>query len=165
MNDNKRFIQFIRQRKQDTTRLWTAIQGTAETEGVKVLEKYWKPHELEDIKYSTIKTKDSIKLRVTGTEVLFYEFGSGITYSSLKHPEAGENNMGPGTFDGKGLWDNPNGWWYEVRPGRKISGKTMVTKKGKELAHTYGRPAYMPSYKASHEIAERIKKKYGGKNG
>lgn len=46
----------------------------------------------------------------TGNAVLFIEFGAGVKYSGDKHPEP--QGYGPGTYPGKGHWDDPNGWYY-----------------------------------------------------
>lgn len=49
-----------------------------------------------------------------GSAVAFIEFGSGLF--GYGHPQAGEFGMGPGTWsdgpEGKGHWDDPNGWYY-----------------------------------------------------
>jgi hypothetical protein len=44
-----------------------------------------------------------------GNAVLFIEFGAGVTYG-YGHPEP--QGYGPGTYPGKGHWDDPNGWYY-----------------------------------------------------
>ena len=73
-----------------------------------------------------------------GESVAFIEFGAGITYGS-GHPQAGELGMGPGTYpEGKGHWDNPNGWWY-------AHGK-----------HTYGNPPAMAMYNAVQAMTEEV---------
>ena len=50
-----------------------------------------------------------------GSAVLFIEFGSGAKYGG-GHPDAGKFGYGPGTYsegpDGKGHWDDPNGWYF-----------------------------------------------------
>ena len=50
-----------------------------------------------------------------GSAVLFIEFGSGEKYGG-GHPDAGKFGYGPGTWsdgpNGKGHWDDPNGWYY-----------------------------------------------------
>lgn len=43
-----------------------------------------------------------------GNATLFIEFGSGVLLG-YGHPEP--NGYGPGTYPGKGHWDDPNGWW------------------------------------------------------
>lgn len=71
-----------------------------------------------------------------GKSVLFIEFGTGIMYGG-SHPEAtaevarGSWSLGP---EGKGHWDDPNGWYYAH--GKK----------------SYGNPANMPMYEAKREI-------------
>lgn len=73
-----------------------------------------------------------------GESVAFIEFGSGITYGS-GHPQAAELGMGPGTYpEGKGHWDNPNGWWYA------------------HGQHTYGNPPAMAMYKAVQAMTEEL---------
>ena len=75
-----------------------------------------------------------------GETVAFIEFGAGATYG-YGHPRAGEFGVGPGTYpDGKGHWDNPNGWWFG-------SGQ-----------HTYGNPPAMAMYSAVKEITENLTK-------
>lgn len=81
------------------------------------------------------------KVKANGESVLFIEFGSGITYGG-GHPEASEFGMGPGTYpDGKGHWDDPNGWYL---PKEKGGG------------HTYGNPPAMPMYEARKQIEQEL---------
>lgn len=73
-----------------------------------------------------------------GESVAFIEFGAGATYG-YGHPQAGEFGVGPGTYpDGKGHWDDPNGWWYG-------SGQ-----------HSYGNPPAMAMVRAVQEITENV---------
>lgn len=73
-----------------------------------------------------------------GQDVAFIEFGAGATYG-YGHPQAGEFGVGPGTYpDGKGHWDNPNGWYY-------AHGK-----------HTFGNPPAMAMYTAVQTMAEQL---------
>lgn len=70
----------------------------------------------------------------SGQDVLFIEFGTGITYSGVQHPES--NGYGPGTYPippGKGHWDDTSGWYLPKEAGG---------------GHTYGNPANMPMYYA-----------------
>lgn len=47
-----------------------------------------------------------------GQSVAFIEFGAGAKYG-YGHPMNAEFGTGPGTYpDGKGHWNDPNGWWY-----------------------------------------------------
>ena len=63
----------------------------------------------------TVRVDDTGSVAVIyaeGESVAFIEFGSGAKYG-YGHPQAGELGVGPGTYpDGKGNWDNPNGWYY-----------------------------------------------------
>lgn len=72
-----------------------------------------------------------------GESVAFIEFGSGIKYG-YGHPQAGEHGVGPGTYPGKGHWDNPKGWWYG-------HGK-----------HSYGNPPAMAMYDAVQTMTEQL---------
>ena len=78
-----------------------------------------------------------------GEAVAFIEFGSGKKYG-YGHPEASKFGFGPGTWsdgsDGKGHWDNPNGWWFG-------SGQ-----------HSYGNPPAMAMSRAVNEMAEQLTK-------
>lgn len=49
-------------------------------------------------------------LSVGGQAILFLEFGAGLI--GYGHPRASEFGFGPGSYEGEGKWDNPNGWWY-----------------------------------------------------
>ena len=79
-------------------------------------------------------------VRANGETVLFVEFGAGITYG-YGHPEAGTNGMGPGTYPGKGHWDDPNGWYIPKEHGG---------------GHTYGNPPNAPMYNAVKTLEQQI---------
>ncbi len=87
----------------------------------------------EDHTITVNKQGDGYVVRASGTTVLFVEFGSGITMG-YGYPEDELNGMGPGTYPGKGHWDDPNGWWL---PREKNGGHSQ---------HTYGNPPNMPMY-------------------
>ena len=73
-----------------------------------------------------------------GESVAFIEFGSGAKYG-YGHPNAGELGVGPGTYpDGKGHWDDPNGWYYA------------------HGQHTFGNPPAMAMVKDVQEMAEQL---------
>ena len=78
------------------------------------------------------------KVRASGYTVLFVEFGTGLIGGG--HPEASANNMGPGTYPGKGRWDDPNGWYY-------AHGK-----------HSHGNPPNMPMYNAVKELEQDLER-------
>ena len=77
-------------------------------------------------------------VRADGTDVLFVEFGAGSTMGD-GHPEP--HGMGPGTYPGKGFWNNPNGWWYSYN-GYKY--------------HSYGNPPNMPMYNAVKNLEQEL---------
>ena len=72
-----------------------------------------------------------------GESVAFIEFGSGIKYG-YGHPQAGEHGMGPGTYPGKGHWDDEKGWWYG------------------HGQHSYGNPPAMAMYDAVQKMTEEL---------
>ena len=73
-----------------------------------------------------------------GEAVAFVEFGAGAKYG-YGHPQAAQFGVGPGTYpDGKGHWDDPEGWYYE-------HGK-----------HSYGNPPAMAMYNAVQKMAEDL---------
>lgn len=95
---------------------------------------------------SNVSTKDNkitATLSIEGEDVLFIEFGTGIKYSAFEHPLIGDEfPYGPGTYPGKGHWDDPKGWWFKDDAGQKH--------------HTYGNPALMPAYNAATTMEIRI---------
>jgi hypothetical protein len=76
-------------------------------------------------------------IHATGNAVLFIEFGSGASYG-YGHPEP--EGYGPGTYPGKGHWDNPNGWWYGNHE------------------HSYGNPPAQAMYNAKREIQAEVQR-------
>lgn len=82
------------------------------------------------------------RLCVTSEAILFLEFGAGIKYSNAGHPLASEFGYGPGTYPGKGHWNDPNGWWYQDENGN--------------WNHSYGQAASQPVYLTSLEMREQI---------
>lgn len=84
-------------------------------------------------------------LTVSGTEILFIEFGSGIYYnenSATAH--ASEFGYGVGTYPGQTHAFDEDGWWYRDDIG--------------VLHHSYGQQATAPVLSASHEIISNIRK-------
>ena len=84
----------------------------------------------EDHAIAVEKRGDGYAVVASGTTVLFVEFGSGLI--GYGHPEA--NGMGPGTYPGKGHWDDPGGWYYA------------------HGQHSHGNPPNMPMYNAVKEL-------------
>lgn len=110
----------------------------------------------------TGETLDSLKVEEKGEgkyflianskAILFFEFGAGVRYGN-GHPIAKELGFGPGTYPGKGHWDDPNGWWYPTDDPRLI---VKYDKNGQGYGHSYGNPPYMPFYTASKQMRENI---------
>jgi hypothetical protein len=76
-------------------------------------------------------------IHARGNAVLFIEFGSGASYG-YGHPEP--EGYGPGTYPGKGHWDDPNGWWYGNHE------------------HSYGNPPAQAMYNAKREIQAEVQR-------
>ena len=76
-------------------------------------------------------------IHATGNAVLFIEFGSGASYG-YGHPEP--EGYGPGTYPGKGHWDDPNGWWYGSHE------------------HSYGNPPAAAMYHAKQDVLQEVQR-------
>lgn len=76
-------------------------------------------------------------IHATGNAVLFIEFGSGASYG-YGHPEP--EGYGPGTYPGKGHWDDPNGWWYGNHE------------------HSYGNPPAAAMYHAQQDVLREVQR-------
>ena len=79
----------------------------------------------------------------TGNAVLFIEFGSGVTLG-YGHPEP--EGYGPGTYPGKGHWDDPNGWYLP----KSVQAETGIKR-------SFGNPPAMAMYNARKELEQRLK--------
>lgn len=77
-------------------------------------------------------------IRLSGNQILFLEFSSGITYGTDNYPTPAGDKYGMGTYPGKGHWNDPAGWWWVDDNGEKH--------------HSYGNRAYMPMYHAEEAI-------------
>lgn len=81
------------------------------------------------------------KVEVRGTAVLFIEFGSGLV--GYGHPEL--HGYGPGTYPGKGNWNNPKGWYFTD----PLSGQSV---------HSYGNPPNAPVYETVKELEAELER-------
>ena len=77
-----------------------------------------------------------------GNAVLFLEFGAGYLLG-YGHPEPGA--YGPGTYPGKGHWDDPGGW-YLPKAAQQATG----------IEHSMGNPPTAAMYNAVKELERRI---------
>ena len=75
-------------------------------------------------------------VKASGRTVLFVEFGTGLI--GYGHPEL--HGMGPGTYPGKGHWNDPNGWWYA------------------HGQHSHGNPPNMPMYNTVKELEMELER-------
>lgn len=81
--------------------------------------------------------------------ILFIEFGSGLR--GYGHPEPGD--YGPGTYPGKGHWNDPNGWWY---PTDDPVLAVRTNSKGEMWGHSYGMAPAMPMYTAVKTLEQEL---------
>lgn len=102
----------------------------------------------KDVSVKVEKTEKGYKVVASGSVVLFLEFGTGVT-SGYGHPQASDFGMGPSTWSlgpqGKGRWDNPNGWFY-------------INRETGEFGHSFGNPPAKAMFQAEQEIVRSIKK-------
>lgn len=87
-----------------------------------------------DFEISVTNEGKTWTLTAAGTEVLILEFGSGLM--GYGHPD--NLGYGPGTYPGKGHWNQPQGWW---------------TPAGQ---HSYGSPPAMGFYDARVQMMEAL---------
>lgn len=90
-----------------------------------------------DVSVTVEPIDNGYAIHATGNAVLFIEFGSGASYG-YGHPEP--EGYGPGTYPGKGHWDDPNGWWYGNHE------------------HSYGNPPAQAMYNAKREIQAEVQR-------
>lgn len=92
------------------------------------------PSGANDVVVTAEATGDGARVRASGENVLFIEYGAGAL-RGYGHPEP--NGYGPGTFNPlSDNWKNPNGWYYAH--GRK----------------TWGNPPSAAMYYAEHAMRE-----------
>lgn len=84
------------------------------------------------------RSENTFAIVAGGESVLFLEFGAGIKYG-YGHPQNGQFGYGPGTYPGKGHWNDPRGWHI---PG---SGE-----------RTYGNPPSMAMYTTARDLRNSI---------
>lgn len=77
----------------------------------------------DDVSVRVDDTGSVAVIYAEGKAVAFIEFGSG-SKEGYGHPTAAQFGFGPSTWslgeEGKGHWDNPDGWYYEH--GKKSHG-------------------------------------------
>lgn len=95
----------------------------------------------KDISVTVKEIPNGYAIVASGEDVLLVEFGAGATYG-YGHPQASKHGMGPGTYpDGKGHWNDPNGWWIPKEAGG---------------GHTYGNPPNPVMYETAKELRNKI---------
>ena len=92
---------------------------------------------VNDVEVYVDQIPNGYQVQATGDAVLFIEYGSGATHG-YGHPEP--EGYGPGTFRGKGHWNDPKGWYL---PANAL---------GESGIHTYGNPPAAAMYRAKQEV-------------
>ena len=95
-----------------------------------------------DVTVTAEPTTLGARVRASGQAVLFIEYGAGAKMG-YGHPDPGP--YGPGTYPGKGHWNDPNGWIY----GGIGSGKSRVP------LRTWGNPPACAMYNAEQDMYYR----------
>lgn len=90
-----------------------------------------------DVEVTVEPIDNGYAIHARGNAVLFVEFGSGASYG-YGHPEP--EGYGPGTYPGKGHWDDPNGWWYGTHE------------------HSYGNPPAAAMYHAKQDVLQEVQR-------
>lgn len=87
-------------------------------------------------------------IRISGSGLLFWEFGAGNYYNGMTspNPKARKFGMGIGTYPGQTHVPNPGFWYYKEHPDDK------------KAVRSYGTQATMPVYKATMEMIEQTYK-------
>ena len=119
------------ERKSDELAKRLAEMGAAKAE-VNFASAYYDGNEDHIITVEAVDGGYSVK--ASGRTVLFVEFGTGLV--GYGHPEP--HGMGPGTYPGKGHWDDPNGWYYA------------------HGQHSHGNPPNMPMYNTVKELEQEL---------
>lgn len=91
-----------------------------------------------DVSISVEPIENGYAIIAAGEAVLFIEFGSGVTYG---YGYPAPMDYGPGTYPGRGHWDDPNGWYLP---------------KDKGGTHTYGNPPSATMYQTGKELQQEI---------
>lgn len=93
---------------------------------------------VNDVKVDLDERGDkTVAVVAAGNAVLFIEFGAGKLLG-YGHPDV--QGYGPGTYPGKGHWDDPNGWYYAH--GKK----------------SYGNPPSASMYNARKQVVEDLER-------
>lgn len=126
------------------------IMRSAQETSMKIARDNWFAVD-KNVIITTEPSSTGFVLRVSGEDVLFLEFGAGILYSSASNPLAAQMGYGPGTYPGKGHWNNPNGWFYYSEDPEKIIARNSS---GRGIAKSYGNPAFNAMYNTAQELKD-----------
>lgn len=96
---------------------------------------------INDVEVNVNQIPNGYQVQATGDATLFIEFGSGATRGYGHHEPEG---YGPGTYPGKGHWNDPKGWYlpYDAL--------------GESGVHTFGNPPAEAMYYAKQEAINNV---------
>lgn len=100
-----------------------------------------------DVAVSVEPINNGYAIHARGGAVLFIEFGSGSKHGG-GHPRP--EGYGPGTFPGKGHWNDPRGWWF---PNSAVSAQSGTTD---AYTHSYGNPPAAAMWNAEQDVLKEI---------
>lgn len=96
---------------------------------------------INDVSVSAEKTGNGWQVKASGDSVLFLEYGSGAS-RGYGHPNP--QGYGPGTYPGKGHWNDPKGWYLP---------KSVFGVRG---IHNFGNRPTMAMYLAEQDMRAEI---------
>lgn len=103
-----------------------------------------------DVSVTYTVTGDVVEIRADGSQVLFIEFGTGVTYPE-SHPDPLAASYPHGEY-GYHLGKNPRGWRFPEGNGDGGSGLAWPDAKHKGYLKTYGSPANASLYNARTQV-------------
>lgn len=142
----EKLIQELEDYQRDIEKKANALVERLADEGMQIAQFYFDIavyDGVNDVKVTWEKRGNaSAAVIAAGNAVLFIEFGAGYLMG-YGHPEP--MGYGPGTYPGKGHWDDPNGWWLP---------KAVQEATGKKKS--FGNPPAAAMYNTVKDLEERI---------
>lgn len=151
-------LKTLRQKRRVYSYYKQRILRNASKLGMRITEDKWFGIDDSGIAIKLIMESNGFIIEVSGTQVLFLEFGAGKTYEDMSHPLADDFGYGPGTYSmstkGMGHWNDPNGWYYYSNDPTKVVAQNY---NGMGVAHSYGNVAWAATYNSAVIMREEFK--------
>ena len=142
----RRLSRELKQTEKELNRKAQELVDRLAAEGVEIAQFYFDIGVYDGVKDAKVRLEERgekcTAVIAEGNSVLFLEFGSGYLLG-YGHPEPGA--YGPGTYPGKGHWDDPNGW-YLPKAVQEATG----------IEHSVGNPPTAAMYNTVKELEQRI---------